>query len=131
MKIVLEVAKPRNPYVALAHKMKAGSHSKPEKSIRRKEKAKLKGIVTQLAECLALTQEVVSASLTYSTKYFLSELISLFKKYGTVIQLEEYLTFNQGVVGASPIRSTSFRKVVAVAANQLGKLVYPEMGNGS
>lgn len=33
--------KPRNPFAALASKRKAGTHTKPVKSTRRKEKMKL------------------------------------------------------------------------------------------
>ena len=42
MKVVLEVAKPRNHFVVLAHKRKAGSHTKTGKAIRRKENMKVK-----------------------------------------------------------------------------------------
>ena len=41
MKVVLEVAKPRNFLVVLSHKRKAGSHTKSGKAIRRKEKVAL------------------------------------------------------------------------------------------
>ena len=38
MKLIIKTAKPRNPLVAIAIKMKAGSHAKPGKAVRRKEK---------------------------------------------------------------------------------------------
>lgn len=39
--LVLDGVKPRNPFVALSHKRKAGSHTKSGKAIRRKEKIAL------------------------------------------------------------------------------------------
>lgn len=42
--------KPRNPFVALAKFRKAGSHEKPEKSLRRQENQTLAKTVKQLPE---------------------------------------------------------------------------------
>jgi hypothetical protein len=42
--------KPRNPFVALAKFRKAGSHTKPQKSLRRQEKQALTKVAKQLPE---------------------------------------------------------------------------------
>ncbi len=48
MKIVLkQIAKQRNPFVALALKRKAGSHRKPNKALRRANNAGIAQLVEQ------------------------------------------------------------------------------------
>ena len=59
MKIVVEVKKPRNPFVVLAKKMKAGSHTKSGKATRRKEKMEMVkyGVVIQWQNIRLLTDQ--------------------------------------------------------------------------
>lgn len=67
MKSTRKSTAPRNPFVAVAKFLKAGTHRKPYKALRRQEKMDTNGGVAQRPEQGTFNPEVASSSLATPT----------------------------------------------------------------